>query len=78
MVTLKGGFTLQTNGANAGAIKAGDTVDIGVADPTDANLTATKTGKNIAFALSKDLNLTSVTTGNTVLTIQGLRLTKLA
>ena len=70
--TLKGGFTLQTNGANAGAIKAGDTVDIGVADLADTNLTATKTGKDIAFALSKDLNLTSVTTGNTVINNAGL------
>ncbi|MCH7312767.1 hypothetical protein MMP60_15825, partial [Acinetobacter sp. ANC 4805] len=70
--TLKGGFTLQTNGVNAGAIKAGDTVDIGVADPTDTNLTATKTGKDIAFALSQDLSLTSVTTGNTVINNAGL------
>ena len=70
--TLKGGFTLQTNGANAGAIKAGDTVDIGVADLADTNLTATKTGKDIAFALSKDLSLTSVTTGNTVINNAGL------
>ena len=72
ITTLKGGFTLQTNGTNAGAIKAGDTVDIGVADPTDANLTATKTGKDIAFALSKDLSLTSMTTGNTVINNAGL------
>ncbi|MFW1749075.1 hypothetical protein ACG9XW_23200, partial [Acinetobacter guillouiae] len=64
--TLKGGFNLQSNGKNSGAIKAGDTVDIGVATPADTNLTATKTGNNVAFALSKDLNLTSVTTGNTV------------
>ncbi|OTG94612.1 cell surface protein [Acinetobacter sp. ANC 4654] len=59
--TLKGGFTLQTNGTNAGAIKAGDTVDIGVADPVDINLTATKTGNKVAFALNKDLNLNSIT-----------------
>jgi autotransporter adhesin len=71
-ISTKGGFTLQTNGANAGAIKAGDTVDIGVADLADTNLTATKTGKDIAFALSKDLNLTSVTTGNTVINNAGL------
>ncbi|OTG92737.1 hypothetical protein B9T30_16280, partial [Acinetobacter sp. ANC 4973] len=70
--SLKGGFTLQTNGTNAGAIKAGDTVDIGVADLADTNLTATKTGKDIAFALSQDLSLTSVTTGNTVINNAGL------
>ena len=61
ITTLKGGFNLQTNGQNSGAIKAGDTVDIGVATPADTNLTATKTGNNVAFALSKDLNLTSIT-----------------
>ena len=70
--TLKGGFNLQTNGQNSGAIKAGDTVDIGVATPADTNLTATKTGNNVAFALSKDLNLTSVTTGNTVINTAGI------
>ncbi|MCT9980817.1 hypothetical protein M2R48_21080, partial [Acinetobacter sp. I-MWF] len=54
ITTLKGGFNLQTNGKNSGSIKAGDTVDIGVATPADTNLTATKTGNNVAFALSKD------------------------
>ncbi|MEB6678142.1 hypothetical protein MXL88_14875, partial [Acinetobacter haemolyticus] len=72
ITTLKGGFNLQTNGANSGAIKAGDTVDIGVVDPADTNLTATKTGNNVAFALSKDLTLTSVTTGNTVINNAGV------
>ncbi|NIE97821.1 hypothetical protein F3J02_15275, partial [Acinetobacter sp. Tr-809] len=72
ITTLKGGFNLQTNGKNSGAIKAGDTVDIGVATPADTNLTATKTGNNVAFALSKDLNLTSVTTGNTVINNAGV------
>nr|QUS51585.1 YadA-like family protein [Acinetobacter junii] len=77
ITTLKGGFNLQTNGANSSAIKAGDTVDIGVADPADTNLTATKTGNNVAFALSKDLTLTSVTTGNTVINNAGLTADKL-
>ncbi|WP_332606391.1 ESPR-type extended signal peptide-containing protein, partial [Acinetobacter sp. ESBL14] len=72
ITTLKGGFNLQSNGKNSGAIKAGDTVDIGVATPSDTNLTATKTGNNVAFALSKDLNLTSVTTGNTVINNAGI------
>ncbi|RKG29465.1 hypothetical protein D7V20_19445, partial [Acinetobacter rongchengensis] len=71
ITTLKGGFNLQTNGKNSGAIKAGDTVDIGVATPADTNLTATKTGNNVAFALSKTLDLTSVTTGNTVINNTG-------
>ncbi|NAR77666.1 hypothetical protein GPS55_13855, partial [Acinetobacter haemolyticus] len=75
ITTLKGGFNLQTNGANSGAIKAGDTVDIGVVDPADTNLTATKTGNNVAFALSQDLNLTTVTTGNSKLDTNGLVVT---
>ena len=72
ITTLKGGFSLQTNGQDGTAIKAGDTVDIGVAEPTDTNLTATKTGNNVAFALSKDLQLNSVTTGNTVINNAGV------
>ncbi|RLZ08917.1 hypothetical protein EAH57_07800 [Acinetobacter sp. 2JN-4] len=72
ITTLKGGFNLQTNGSNSSAIKAGDTVDIGVVDPADTNLTATKTGNNVAFALSQDLSLTSVTTGNTVINNAGV------
>ncbi|WP_151814244.1 hypothetical protein, partial [Acinetobacter junii] len=63
---------LQTNGTNVGAIKAGDTVDSGVVDPLDTNLTANKTNNNVAFALSKNLNLTSVTTGNTVINNAGV------
>ncbi|WP_151814237.1 hypothetical protein, partial [Acinetobacter junii] len=47
-------------------------VDIGVVDPLDTNLTATKTNNNVAFALSKNLNLTSVTTGNTVINNAGV------
>ena len=76
ITTLKGGFKLQTNGQNGAAIKAGDTVDIGVAELTDTNLTATKTGNNVAFALSKDLQLDSVTTGNTVINNAGVTITE--
>ncbi|WP_151691117.1 hypothetical protein, partial [Acinetobacter junii] len=47
-------------------------VDIGVVDPLDTNLTATKTNNNVAFALSKNLNVTSVTTGNTVINNAGV------
>ncbi|WP_157938282.1 hypothetical protein, partial [Acinetobacter junii] len=41
-------------------------------DPLDTNLTATKTNNNVAFALSKNVNLTSVTTGNTVINNAGV------
>jgi autotransporter adhesin len=72
ITTLNGGFNLQTNGQNKSAIKAGDLIDIGVLDITDKNLTAVKQGNNVAFALSQDLNLNSVTMGNTTINNNGL------
>ncbi len=65
---LDQGFTLQTNGANGAAIKAGDTVDIGTAD-AENNLEVVKTNNTIKYSLKKNLDLGetgSVTTGNTV------------
>ncbi|WP_131229681.1 hypothetical protein, partial [Acinetobacter baumannii] len=52
----------------------GDTVDIGVADG-EGNLTATKTGNTIDFALNKDLVVDSVTAGDSVLNTDGLTIT---
>ena len=58
---LDKGWTLQTNGANSGAIKAGDSVDIGTATG-ETNLQVAKSGNNIQYSLSKDLSLNSVST----------------
>ncbi|MGP5517300.1 hypothetical protein ACTXNA_03460, partial [Psychrobacter celer] len=80
ITTLKGGFTLESNGANGAAIKAGDTVDIGTTD-SETNLTVTKSGNTIDFALNKNLDLGatgSVTTGATTINDDGLTITKAA
>ncbi len=71
---LDAGFTLNSNGQNGAPIKAGDTVDIGTADD-ETNITVTKTGNVVDFALNKNLNLGaagSVTTGNTTVNNAGV------
>ncbi|WP_276203483.1 ESPR-type extended signal peptide-containing protein, partial [Acinetobacter venetianus] len=49
---LDKGWNLASNGANAGAIKAGDTVDIGTA-AGESNLQVTKSGNTIQYSLSR-------------------------
>ncbi|MBP3945316.1 beta strand repeat-containing protein, partial [Psychrobacter sp. K31L] len=74
ITALDQGFTLQTDGTNAAAIKAGDTVDIGIA-AGENNLTAVKTGNSIAYSLDKTLDLGtagSLTTGNTLVNNDGI------
>ncbi|NUF39490.1 hemagglutinin, partial [Acinetobacter lactucae] len=57
---LDKGWTLQSNGATAGAVKAGDVVDIGTVTG-ESNLTVSKTGNTIQYGLKRDLDLDSVT-----------------
>ncbi|MFV5368814.1 ESPR-type extended signal peptide-containing protein, partial [Acinetobacter junii] len=71
---LDKGWNLASNGANAGAIKAGDTVDIGTA-AGETNLQVAKSGNTIQYSLSRDLDLDSVTTGNSKLDNSGLTIT---
>ncbi|MFV5265192.1 ESPR-type extended signal peptide-containing protein [Acinetobacter courvalinii] len=71
LAELDKGWTLQSNGANAGAVKAGDTVDIGTADGEE-NLQVAKDGNNIKYSLNRDLNVDSVTAGNTRLDNTGV------
>ncbi|MBJ9958525.1 YadA-like family protein, partial [Acinetobacter courvalinii] len=68
---LDKGWTLQSNGANAGAVKAGDTVDIGTADGEE-NLQVAKEGNTIKYSLSRDLNVDSVTAGDTLINTDGM------
>ncbi|WP_336152268.1 ESPR-type extended signal peptide-containing protein, partial [Acinetobacter sp. 99] len=68
---LDQGWNLQTNGADADAIKAGDTVDIGTVDDEE-NLTVTKAGNTIQYGLNKDLKVDSVTAGGTVINDNGV------
>ncbi|MFC3170650.1 ESPR-type extended signal peptide-containing protein [Acinetobacter vivianii] len=71
LAELDKGWTLQTNGENAGAVKAGDTVDIGTADGEE-NLQVEKEGNNIKYSLNRDLKVDSVTAGDTVLNTDGM------
>lgn len=68
---LDKGWTLQSNGANASAVKAGDTVDIGTADDEE-NLQVVKEGNSIKYSLSRDLNVDSVTAGDTLINTDGM------
>ncbi|ENX64643.1 hypothetical protein F885_00066, partial [Acinetobacter higginsii] len=56
---LDKGWNLQSNGAKAGAVKAGDAVDIGTV-AGEENLTVTKDGNNIKYGLNRDLKVDSV------------------
>jgi len=71
ITALDKGWTLQSNGTNAGAVKAGDTVDIGTATG-ESNLKVTKTGNKIQYGLNRDLNIDSVTAGDSKLDTNGL------
>ncbi|EOR03872.1 hypothetical protein F896_03331, partial [Acinetobacter genomosp. 15BJ] len=68
---LDKGWNLQSNGANTGAIKATDTVDIGTVEGEE-NLTVTKDGNTIQYGLNKDLKVDSVTAGDTVINTDGV------
>nr|WP_212511780.1 ESPR-type extended signal peptide-containing protein [Acinetobacter seifertii] len=71
---LDKGWTLQSNGTNAGTVKVGDTVDIGTV-AGESNLKVTKTGNNIQYGLNRDLNIDSVTAGDSKLDTNGLTIT---
>ncbi|MEZ2039800.1 ESPR-type extended signal peptide-containing protein, partial [Acinetobacter baumannii] len=66
ITALDKGWTLQSNGTNAAAVKAGDTVDIGTV-AGETNLKVTKTGNTIQYGLNRDLNIDSVTAGDSKL-----------
>ncbi|WP_456318984.1 YadA-like family protein [Acinetobacter nosocomialis] len=71
ITALDKGWKLQSNGANAAAVKAGDTVDIGTV-AGESNLKVTKTGNKIQYGLNRDLNIDSVTAGDSKLDTNGL------
>ncbi|HDI1576212.1 TPA: hypothetical protein PKR33_003750, partial [Acinetobacter baumannii] len=52
ITALDKGWTLQSNGTNAAAVKAGDTVDIGTV-AGETNLKVTKTGNTIQYGLNR-------------------------
>ncbi|MCI3881276.1 hypothetical protein MQH21_20175, partial [Acinetobacter genomosp. 16BJ] len=71
---LDKGWNLQSNGANAGAIRTGDTVDIGTV-AGEENLTVTKDGNNIKYGLNRDLKVDSVRAGDTLINDNGVTIT---
>ena len=73
---LDKGFNLKTNGANISTVKAGDTIDIGTATG-ETNIEVVKTGNDIKFKLANNIDLNSVTTGNTVMDTGGITVTNL-
>ncbi|MEB6678113.1 hypothetical protein MXL88_14700, partial [Acinetobacter haemolyticus] len=64
-------FKLQANGDTASAVASSDTVQFIDGD----NIEITRSGNDITVATSKDLTLTSVTTGNSKLDTNGLVVT---
>ena len=64
------GWNLTVNGTNSSNVKPGDTVDL---KNTDKNINITKEGHNVTFNLAKDINVDSVTTGDTVMNNDGVK-----
>ncbi|MCU4413959.1 YadA-like family protein [Acinetobacter sp. WU_MDCI_Axc73] len=66
------GWTVSTNGQNASQVKPTDTVDF---SNNDGNIQVNNTGNNITVDLAKDIQVDSVTAGNTTLNNNGLTIT---
>lgn len=64
------GWNLTTNGADSSNVKPGDTVDL---NNEDKNINITKNGHNVTFNLAKDIKVDSVTTGDTVMNNDGVK-----
>ena len=63
------GWTLTANGSDGSKVSPGTTVDL---NNSDGNVKITKSGSNVTFDLNPDLNVTSVTTGNTTMNTDGV------
>ena len=64
------GWNLTANGTNSSNVKPGDIVDL---NNTDKNINITKDGHNVTFNLAKDINVDSVTAGDTVMNNDGVK-----
>ena len=64
------GWNLTANGTNSSNVKPGDTVDL---KNTDKNIDITKDGHNVTFNLAKNINVDSVTAGDTVMNNDGVK-----
>ncbi|WP_038271633.1 YadA family autotransporter adhesin, partial [Xylella taiwanensis] len=70
--TASKGWNLMASGANSSNVAPGESVDL---KNTDGNLLISKASdsNDVIFNLSKDFKLDSVTTGNTVMTTDGVK-----
>ena len=64
------GWNLTANGADSSNVKPGETVDL---NNKDKNINITKNGHNVTFNLAKDIKVDSVTTGDTVMNNDGVK-----
>ena len=64
------GWNLTANGADSSNVKPDDTVDL---NNTDGNINITKKGNDVTFNLAKDINVDSVTAGDTVMNNDGVK-----
>lgn len=64
------GWNLTANGKDSSNVKPGDIVDL---NNTDKNIDITKNGHNVTFNLAKDINVDSVTAGDTVMNNDGVK-----
>ena len=63
------GWNLSANGANSGKVAPGATVDLA---NTDGNIDIDKVGNQVTFNLAKDIEVDSVTAGNTAMNSNGV------
>ena len=63
------GWNLTTNGKNSSQVESEDTVDFA---NKDGNININNSGNNVTVELAKDINVDSVTTGDTVVNSDGL------
>ena len=64
------GWNLTANGKDSSNVKPGDIVDL---NNTDKNINITKDGHNVTFNLAKDINVDSVTAGDTLMNNDGVK-----
>ncbi|MCU4494789.1 YadA-like family protein [Acinetobacter guillouiae] len=70
--TANQGWNLTTNGTNSNPVKSGDTVDF---SNKDGNINISNNASNVSVELAKDIQVDSVTAGNTVINNDGLSIT---
>ncbi|WP_375634048.1 MULTISPECIES: Vomp family autotransporter [unclassified Bartonella] len=72
---MKTGWQLSVDGNNSTDVKAGSTVDLvaGASDDGSKNIKIVKDNNKVTFSLNDTLKLTSVTTGNSIISNDGFK-----